>query len=77
MALLTASKESALTEAGNSALTSNIILRLAGNFYLCACALHITGHYLLAQLAQKFGVCTGSREYVMIRQILGRVEIGP
>ncbi len=67
MALLTVSKESALTEAGNSTLTSSVFHGLAGNFCLCACELHVTRHSFLTQLAQKFGACKISRE----------CEIGP
>ena len=43
MALLSESKESVLTEAGNSVLTSSLFLGL----------LHITRHSTLTQLAQK------------------------
>ena len=59
MALLTVSKESVLTEAGDSVLIiSRIFYRLVGNLGLCACALHITRHSELTHLAQKFGACT-------------------
>ncbi len=59
MDLLAVSKESALTEAGNSALTSSVIHRLAGSFYLCACVLNVIGLGILrcTQQAQEFGAC--------------------
>ena len=51
MALLTISKELALTEAGNSVLMSSVFHRLAGNFGFCVCVLHVTRHSTLSQLA--------------------------
>ncbi len=63
MALLTVSKESALTEAGNSTLLSSVFHRLAGNFCLCARVHHVSRHSSLTQLAQKFSACKISREW--------------
>ena len=52
MALIV-SKETALTEAGNSVLTtSNVFHGLAGNYGMCACKLNITKHSTLTQLVQ-------------------------
>ena len=42
MAQLTISRESALTEAGNSVLTSSVFYGLAAHVGLCACVLHVT-----------------------------------
>ena len=63
MALLIVSKESALTDAGNSALTSCVFHGLAGILCLCSCVLHITRHSSIPQLAQKFGACSVSGEW--------------
>ena len=60
MALLTVSKESALTGAVNSTVTSSLVHGLAWNFDLCACIRHITSHSSLTQLAHQFGACTVS-----------------
>ena len=60
MALLTVSKESALTEAENVALTSSVFHLLVGNFRLCI--LHVTRHSL-TQLAQKFSAYTVNGEW--------------
>ena len=57
MALLTVSTELALTEAGNSVLTASVFHGLAANFGLCTCVLHVTRHFGLTRLAQKFGAC--------------------
>ena len=54
MALLTVSKEPALTETGNSVLTASVFHGLAANY---ACVLNVTRHYTLTRLAQKFGAC--------------------
>ena len=62
-ALLTISKESALVEVGNSALTSSVFDGLVGNFGLCACVLHVTRHSTLTKLAQKLGACVVSGEW--------------
>ncbi len=67
MALLTESKkESTLTEAENSVLTSIVFQGLVGNFALCACVLHITRHSLLSQIAQKFDSCKIGGEWVTV-----------
>ena len=58
MALLTVSKETALTEAGKSVLTASVFYRLAANCGVCACVFHVTRHSMLTRLAQKFGACT-------------------
>ena len=58
MALLTASTESALTEAGNSLLTASVFHGLAASFGFCACVLHVTRNSTLTRLAQKF--CAGT-----------------
>ena len=62
MALLTVSKESTLAKAGNSLLTSIVFDGLFCEFW-CACVLHVTRHFLLTQLAQKFGTCKVKREW--------------
>ena len=55
MALLTASTESALTEAGNSVLMASLFHGLAANFGFCVCVLHVTRHFTLTRLKlQKF-----------------------
>lgn len=62
MALLTVSKESTLTKTGNSALTTSVFHKLAGNFCLCTCLLHATRQSSLTQLAQEFDACKISGE---------------
>ena len=52
MALLTVSTELALTEAGNSMLTSSVFHSLTGNFG--AGVLHVTRHSMLTRLVQKW-----------------------
>ena len=49
MALLTVSKESVLTEAWNSVLTSSILHRIAWNSG--ECVLHVTRHSTLTRLS--------------------------
>ena len=58
MALLTVSTESALTEAGNSLLTSSVFHELAGNVCLLTWVHHDTRQSSLTQLAKKFGART-------------------
>ena len=51
------SKESALAEAGNSALSSNIFYGLAGNLFRFVHVkgiLHFIRHSMLTQISQKF-----------------------
>ncbi len=71
MALLTKSKESTLTEAENSVLTSTVFQGLAGNFGLCACVLHVTRHSSLTQIAQKFDACKIGGEWVTVSMDFG------
>ncbi len=71
MALLTVSNKSALTEAGNFALTSSIFHGFSRDIllvYLCTCVLHVTRHSSLTQLAQKFGTCPVSEEWWLLAQ---------
>ena len=58
MALLTVSRESALTEAGITLLTASVFHGLAVNLGFCACVLHVTRPSTLTWLAKKFGACT-------------------
>ena len=64
MALFTVSKESALTEAGNStrACMSSVFNRLAGNFAPCKCVLNVTRH---CTLTIKFDACRASGELMV------------
>ncbi len=55
MALLTISKESVLTEAGNLALTSSVFNGLAGNF-VCARVYSMLGIHHFTQLVQNLTV---------------------
>ena len=48
-------------ETGNSMLTASVFHRVAGNFCLCVCMLHVTRNSLFTQLAQKLGACTFSK----------------
>ncbi len=57
MALLTKSKESTLTEAETSVLTSSVFQGLAENFGLCACVLHVIRHSSLTQIAHTSDAC--------------------
>ncbi len=63
MALLTVSKESALTENRDFRAYVKHITRLAGNFCLCVWLLHFTRHSSRTHLAQKFGACAVSGEW--------------
>ena len=54
MALLTVSIESVLMEAGNSVLAASVFQGLAAKFGLCAWVFHVTRHFTLTRLAQKF-----------------------
>ena len=56
MTLLTASTESALTEAWNSVLTASVFHGITANFGFCACILHVTRHSMLPRLI------TGNRD---------------
>ena len=61
---------SALTEAGNSVLTSSVFHRSAGNFCLCTGVLNVVGHSMLTQLAQQFGSCTYAENSDLKRRFL-------
>ena len=79
MALLTVSKESALTEAGNSVLMASVFHRLAANFGFCACVLHVTRHSTLTRLAQKFGACTCGEKWPLAKNsaVNRAMKLGP
>ncbi len=63
MALLTIREKSALTEAGNSALTLSVFYSLAGNVCLSVCLSSTLICILIAlKLAQIFGASTVSGE---------------
>ncbi len=79
MALLTVSKESALLEAGNSALMSGVFHGLAGNFCLCACVLHAVWHSLLTVSAEIWRLHSEWRMVIVSAELSGKQshEIGP
>ena len=63
MTQLTVSKESTLTEAGNSVLRSRVFHGLAGKFGLCLYYTLLYRHSTLTQLAQKFALVGASGEW--------------
>ena len=86
MALLIVSKESELTETGNSALTPSVFPRLGRNVGSCACILHVTRHSTLTQLqinlelAAQVENCDRKWRIVIVSAEFGskqRHEIGP